>query len=256
MKVSPDLIRRRILDKNPAIGSDAKIGVVSSFCKEQAADDQPNGTDILMVATTSDIDLDSEVVVPEGARTDYFFQNRSIFVDHMYDFEHCIGKLRSASPIKSGGVQTGWRVRFHVPPLEKNPDAADIVTFAKDGALSSSIGFTTDDVGPASPEEKARFKQGGKVPQTVVRTWDWLELSVTMFPCNVNAAQVGFSSAEEKEFAGELAAKRMEYLRGMLSKGFISTKTCQLFGLDKYQELRPKKVISAYSPVRVIPAYS
>lgn len=243
MKVNSDIIRRRILDKHPALGKDAAIGVVSSFCQEQSVADRPNGLDITLVATTQDIDLDREVVKPEGADTSYFFNNRSIFVDHYYDFEHCVGKLRSALPISKGGVQTGWRITFHLFPLKKNPFAADIETFARDNALACSIGFNAIDAGKPTAAEVLRFKQGDQTPRSVVRAWEWLELSITMFPCNVMARQVGFSASEEKEWVGEVGRKRAEYLRGMLSKGRISEAGAAAFGLKHDPSLQRRRLV-------------
>lgn len=230
---NPDALRDRILKQFPTLAPDSKIGVWSSLCKDQTVVDQPNGVIVKMIATTNDIDLDREVVVPEGARTDYFFNNNSIFVDHYYDADHCIGKRRNAKLMHNlRGEATGWEVDFHIFNL-KNPLAADMIVFAKDGSLASSIGFQALDYGKPEPSEMVRYKQGDVTPRSIVREWDWLELSVTMFPCNVMAAQVGLSASDEKEYKRELVTKRAEYVAGLYRKNLISSASAKLYIPDK-----------------------
>src|SRR5574343_128777 len=103
---SGDEIRAEIR-KYGKLPEDAKVGVVSSFAQEQRVDEANRS--LWVTATTSDIDLEREVVVPSGADTSHFFALRNIFIEHKLDFAHCVGKLRSAQPrYGKNGEQDGW----------------------------------------------------------------------------------------------------------------------------------------------------
>ena len=242
MNINKNIIRQRILDKHAEFNKDAKIGVISSFCKQQRLDEK---TDMIyMIATTNDVDLDSEVVIPSGANLDYFMKNASIFVDHNYEVEHCVGKMRHTVPFMgSDGIQSGWKIAWQLYPLTKNKYVEDLRVFAKEGDLSCSIGFRADDQGPPTREEAKRYTQGDKTPSSIVRSWLWLETSITFLPCNISAQQVGFSSAEQKEYKDEIQIKRLEKLHSLTRKGSISEATAKIFGLNDEKRRKSKKTI-------------
>ena len=55
------------------------VGVVAGFAKEMRADEENGNRAIVAVATTDDIDLEEEVVLPKGADPTYFRKNKKVF---------------------------------------------------------------------------------------------------------------------------------------------------------------------------------
>lgn len=206
-----DLIRKR-----HSLDDSAAVGVVGVFGKDARVD--RDNRDIVVMATTDDMDLEREVVVPEGADTGYFFRNRSIFVDHQYTADRMIGKLRSAAPrYKPDGTQKGWLIRVHVLDLPNNPLPDDILTAAEHG-IGASIGFEAKEYGPPTEQEMARFKSQ---PRSVIRKWHWLETSLTFMPCNV-ACQSQVATVDDT---------RQAVLDELVTKGKIRRESARLLGL-------------------------
>ena len=217
-------IRERIIEKN-LLAKDAAVGVVASNNRDQRVD-RPN-RDIIVTATTTEIDLSGEVVVAAGANTSRFFKLRNIFIDHCYDFAHCVGKLRSAKPRMKGGVQDGWTCRLHIADLPNSPFPNDILALAEAGGIATSIGFEAVNFGVPTDVEA---KQYGN-PDSIVRKWNWLELSVTMFPCCLSAQQVGLPIPSTAKTATAPDPARYEYLERMVKAGTIHRSTAEALGL-------------------------
>ena len=149
---------------------------------ERKVEGQP---EVVAMATTSAPDLDGEVVVPAGADTSYFFQNRTIFWNH--DYRTPIGSLRSAKMSESG-----WLCRFG---FSKTAFAQEVLTMVSEGVVNGvSIGFISMEAGPPTGAEIARYGPHGRT----VRRWKWLELSVTPLRCNIEA---GLSLAAAKRLS-------------------------------------------------------
>lgn len=210
-------IVERIREKHGLADIDP-IGVRGSFGKDAVVDTENGNRDLILVATTDDIDLDDEVVVPGGADTSYFFQNRSIFVDHQYDVTRCVGKLRKAIAYPSASNHRAWKVRVSVANTEIGDDVLEI---ARVGGIGSSIGFKPIDMGPPTEAESVKYAKGDAVPGSIVRTWKWLELSITAMPCNV-ACQGGGVALDDSK-AG--------LLDELVTKGAIRRATAAAFGL-------------------------
>ena len=129
---------------------------------------------VVVIANTADVDLDSEVVVPSGADTSYFFKNRTIFWNHDYDTP--IARLRYAS-LKGGK----WIVNV---TFGKGPFASEVRSMVEEGIVTgTSVGFIPLVWGQPTPEEVKTYGQH----DSIVRSWKWLELSITPLPCNIGA---------------------------------------------------------------------
>lgn len=129
---------------------------------------------VVVIANTADVDLDSEVVVPSGADTTYFFKNRTIFWNHDYNIP--IARLRYAS-LKGGK----WIVNM---TFGKGEFASEVRSMVEDGVVTgTSVGFIPTLYGRPTPEETKAYGPH----ESIVRAWKWLELSVTPLPCNVEA---------------------------------------------------------------------
>ncbi len=195
-----------------------EVGVRSSFGADAVVDTESGNRDLIVVATTDDVDLDDEVVVPSGADTTYFFGNKRIFVDHEYTVDKYVAVLRKAMAYPSVNDHRAWKVRMRVRP---GPLGDDVLTIARESGIGSSIGFEPIRSGPPTDDEKAQYAKAGRSPRSVVRQWRWLELSLTAMPCNV-MCQGGMASVD---------STRAVALDEMVTKGLIRRETARAFGL-------------------------
>lgn len=200
------------------LGASSPIGVRGSFGKDVEVDTNNGNRDILVIANTDDIDLDTEVVVPRGADTSYFFKNGKIFADHWYDLDKCVGSLRKAIAVPNTQDHRAWKVRIRVA---STPLGDDVLTMAREAGIGSSIGFEPTDFGSPTEEEEKAYGRDGVVPKSVVREWKWLELSLTCMPCNV-ACQGGVMSVDETRIAA---------MDDLVTKGRIKRESAAMFGL-------------------------
>jgi len=228
-----DDIRRAII-KSSKLPDDAAIGTLDCKPAEQRADRENRL--VWVTATTSDIDSDQEVVVPSGCDpASRFFSLKSCFVDHKYDHDHFFGKMRKAMPKRgASGEQSGWTVQFEVYPL-KSAYADDILTIAERGQLTVSIGLQGLDYGKTTTAEKTKYMQGGAVPTTIVRKWNWLELSSTMMPANLKCRQIGYG--EELKIDAD-TMKRLDIFDNMICKGEIKRETADAMGFSVLTQKR------------------
>lgn len=160
-----------------------------------------NKRDVHVVATTDDLDLDREVVIPSGADDSYFRENRTIFRDHQYTTHDDIGEARPGWPrkIMSAGKHIGWEVRFRI---DKGEEEDRILEKFRTRRYGVSIGFEPIDYGPPTEEELKQYPNA----RTIIRKWRWIELSVTPLPCNVNARG---SAVESEKSANPTGTKRL-----------------------------------------------
>jgi len=135
------------------------------------------------IATTSDVDLDEEVVDPAGGDWSYFdnANQKKMFLDHKYDSEYCIGLVRAKSKYMEGERQVGWKMRAFIYPSLKTPHADDFWTRSLYGPMGISIGFIGLEVSGLTPSERKVWPGA----QTIVRRWKAIEVSGTGIPCNV-----------------------------------------------------------------------
>lgn len=169
----------RIKAHNPWLRKDADVRVIEG---KAPAELKVTGDrrEIIVVANTARIDADDEIVVPEGGRLGYFGENRSVFFDHHYDDANFVGKVRTGYPKLEDGK---WLVRFAV---RRSPRGDQLIRDFEDFGVSVSIGFDALEVGPPTDEEIERYGNGRKF-RSIVRAWEWAELSVTWMPCNPEA---------------------------------------------------------------------
>lgn len=140
--------------------------------------DGPNGDyfEFTAIANTAAVDLDDEVVVPEGADTSYFFKYRTLYLNH--DMGAPVGTLRSADLIPS----KGWMIRCIVKGVTQI--ARDTRELIREGMIRGvSIGFVATDYGAPTRKEIERYGPHSNI----IRRWRWLETSPTPMPCNPDA---------------------------------------------------------------------
>lgn len=219
-------IIRRIREKNH-LGADTPVGAWGSTAKDATV--EGDNRTLVVVATTSDVDLDREVIVPDGADPTYFFKNGKIFADHNYSIESCVGRLRSASLFGPKDAPVGWKVRYTLFDL---PLANDILTMAKAGAAPGvSIGFIAQDYGAMTKDESSRFPLG----RSIVRKWKWLELSATCQPCNVACQTLDARPVTDDRKAG--------IIDGLMVKGAIRPESAYALGFPRERKAAGKPVV-------------
>ncbi|MEM9374253.1 MAG: hypothetical protein AAGA55_11480 [Planctomycetota bacterium] len=237
-----DRVRKnlRLYAKEFGIGDDAVIGVKSVGTSDfKAVHEKNTGRDeYLAIATTEDIDLDGEVVESRGLSTDYIRRNMKLFADHEYGMQHTAGSIRAISPYPDKSSQRGYQVRLSLNDTPIGQITRKIIEDS--GFIGLSIGFTVSDRGPASEQERSKYRQDGKEPVSVVRKGDWFELSATPLPCNVSCR------------TGEVvrSEKSINILDELLRKGTLTREEAAAVGMTEVAERRVWRV-DAKSGIRV-----
>ena len=201
-------------------GSDVKFGAVGSYATVEKAETTDGATEIVAVATTDDIDLDDEVVLPSGLDKSYILRNRQVFMDHNYDMSSVAGMIRSIGAFPSPQDQRGWRVRIRLNTSEAGLLVEKIAR--EHGQIGLSIGFLPTEIGPPTDDERTRLTRDGKSPASVVRAGEWFELSFTALPCNV--------SAQGQVSEGD-SSKILHAVRGLVDRGEVKRSAAMLFGV-------------------------
>lgn len=135
--------------------------------------------------TSSAMDRDREVLLPDGMRTTDFEQNPVMFWNHDYSLPP-IGQVRNLHRKKDHWLAEGV---FASRP-ESHPDGAEwfpdtVHDLMKQNVIRGvSVGLKPDHVRRATVEDKDTF---GKNVESVVARWDLLELSVAPLPANQEA---------------------------------------------------------------------
>lgn len=188
---------RKVLASSIKAGhrEDEPVGILAARAKVVRRKGR-NGGVVEVIATTDDIDLDDEVVVPTGADKGYFLRNASVFIDHRTYMEARVGVAMAIRPWPSVSAQRGWLVDVS---MDDSDAARDVVAKCENGGMGVSIGFRPTDRGTPTPDEVKRYSRDGRVPKSIVREWEWLELSFTPMPCNVACRVVGAAGPSEPE---------------------------------------------------------
>lgn len=154
------------------------IGVVGTFDPQSYVRKGAKNADIITtIATTNHVDLDREVVLPEGGVFDYLLSNRKVFADHQYGVEYCVGGLA-----RWDKMPRGWKMTVGVLQNSTYPTAMAVQQIAEQFGIGASIGFECLEGGKPDVNEK-RLYPGAEY---IVRKWNCLEVSLTCLPCNVD----------------------------------------------------------------------
>lgn len=226
----------KLIRKRSNLNDDAKVGLVGSFGK--TAELERKSRVIKWVANTSDIDMEDEVVVPEGLDPSrYFDKNRAIFLDHRYDTMYKIGIMRSRALVMGADGRKQWQVNAYIMPTELGNA---VWTMAEEGGgMPCSIGFAAVDWGQPTPEEEKRYAQRETRPKSIVRKADWIELSATAIPMNVSCQGT----------IGEPDKRALTMLDDLVCKGKITRKAAVLMG---HAEAKRRFTVSMVRHVAVV----
>lgn len=215
-------------------------GFTPAFTK--VTDPNDGAEDYIAIANTADIDLDDEVVVPGGADLTYINKNRQLFADHVYDLSSVAGSIRYFKAYPSPADHSAWQVRIKLNSTPIGQTARTIIR--ETGHIGLSIGFMARDYGPPSEAEVKAYSKGGKKPRSIVRAWDWFELSVTALPCNVSC-QTGAVVTNEK---------RLVDLVELVRKGTLDRACAAALGIPVEPERRVFRVHDISTGVTVTKA--
>ena len=232
------------LKQHPGITDDAVVGVVSSFGKDAEIDARDNRTrDIVATLTTTDIDLDNEILVAKGANHDYLRENGVMFADHNYSLQDYVGDIRAVTPIYGADKENprGWRVRFHVCDTLAGESVQKIVEHR--GKIGISIGFVAEDYGPPTNDELKHYTQNGRAPASIVRRFRSFEGSATLLPCNVKCQAVSAEGAKAIFKTGQVQDELLHDVDDLVSKGVITREGAYLLGMP----ITPKRKVFAVS---------
>lgn len=203
-------------------GSD-DVSVWHSFGKGVTVTEHKNGgRELNLVMTTDGVDLDGDIVQPEGGTWDYWtMRGMPVFLDHVYTWNMVVGHGRRGTlkmqPM--GGGLSGWSVKAGI---FNNEQGDAIMTVAREmGQVGCSIGFQAQESRAPSTEEAKRVGIAGTTARRCITKWMGIELSLTAMPCNPMAG--GSLSPEAKRVINELDR--------LVTKGIISKSAAYSLGL-------------------------
>lgn len=210
-------IRERVYQRYLALGAitkGAKVGICGSFgAKSAIVKDADEDFEIRQVITTDDIDLDEEVLDPNGADLSYLNDNKSVFADHNYGMQDSVGRIRWQKRMKGGaGIEAAIRLdsgRFMADECRK--------IIKSRGTIGASIGFEALLVTPF--DRKMDPSKWAKA-RSIVRKFRVIELSLTCLPCNVSCQTSAYKEDDTK--AAEF--------RELVTKSVIRPETAVVMG--------------------------
>jgi hypothetical protein len=192
------------------LAEDAPVGIFATFDTKAALDTENGNNDVLAIATTDNVDLDDEVVLPSGCDWSYLNANRKLFVDHQYDISHCVGALRSMAPYPSKGAMKGWSIRARLYDGMPYPAAEAVQKIIAQDGIGISIGFLALDYGAPTADERIKYPGAS----SIVRKSKLLEASFTCLPCNVSCQtqRVSIDDSKAANIAAHVDAKARDIL--------------------------------------------
>lgn len=153
------------------------------------------------VITTSSVDRDGEVLVPDGMDSTEFEKTGTVFWNHNYDIPvgKLVGKLRRHDSFIE--ADTEFAVRPEGYQGDFFPDFARAMV-EQQVVKGVSVGFIAVDRRPANAADITKYGGGCK---TVINRWKLLEYSIAPVPCNQDALIVSVG----KGLCSACAAKAM-----------------------------------------------
>lgn len=193
------------------------VGMVGRFAKSAAAIVRDGKRiEIEGIATTSHVDADEEVVLPDGIDWDAFKSYQTLYLDHIYGARTAVAKLRYVTRHKSGSVD-GWRLRAMLLPDDYSEEVKRVRMLAEAGMLGMSIGFIAADRGALTADEKRLYPKA----RSIVRKARVFEVSYTTMPCNLACAADRVYVDDEKA-AG---------VRELVTKGLLPASYARAFAV-------------------------
>lgn len=220
-------IRKRL-----GLAEDVPLGAFGSFGEGTEIVDAPDGGMTLkLVITTDAVDLDGDIVLPDGADWTYWEKaGLPVYLEHNYGVNETVGVGRKGSlKLVKIGAMAGWTMSVGI---RKTEEGQAVATYVRDvGPIGASIGFRVVESRQPNAEEAKRVGPSGIRPTRVVSKWLGLETSLTVMPCNPTA--------------GGKAEKMLNELDRLVTKGAITLKAAHALGLPevKRTDRKPRRIV-------------
>lgn len=165
---------RGVADKNrmPGFKAWSAIGSNRKFAKDARSGDVISAT-----ATCDRLDLDREILLPGGADTSYIDANKTVFVDHCYDWASIVGSVK-----RLARSLAAWEFEARMLANSGSPAVKLITACAEQFGVGVSVGFDPVEYGDPTAEELRRYPGA----ECIIRKYRLLEISFTGMPCNVS----------------------------------------------------------------------
>ena len=151
-------------------------------------------------ATTDAVDLEREVILPDGIDiVSYFQTNRSMFVDHDYDILSCVGKCRNLKITPKGIICTSILLS-----AMGNPKRDWVQALASEYQVGHSVVVERISKGAPTAEEAKKYP-GARL---VTRTSRLIEISYTAIPMNGECQAMGVAVEAMKALHSPVKPKR------------------------------------------------
>jgi hypothetical protein len=143
------------------------------------------------VISTSAVDRDGEVLIPQGCNWKDFQANPVVMLGHAYytlPVGKIVGLTRDATSI-TAKVVFAERPSTHPPEEEWAPDT--LLSLYQQKVMNAfSVGFTITEARPATDRDVTNFGAGCR---RVISKWKLMELSFVPIPCNQEAVALAVS---------------------------------------------------------------
>lgn len=154
---------------------------------------EPGERAVIATISTTSVDRDGDVILPQGLRLDNFWKNATVLFNH--DIRRLpVGKIPRGG-IRKMSVAVEAKVVLHRRPPslhESNEWVPDTLLdlFQMGAPLGFSVGFKPIEVRSATLKDRNRF---GRDAVQVVTDWELLELSIVPVPANQDALLMAVS---------------------------------------------------------------
>lgn len=212
------------MKRHHRLNDEAVVGTHRTGCQITGTKTAGNDRIVFGVATTDSVDLDREVVLPDGADRAYLDRNKAVFADHNYESLSHIGTIRNIW--REGN---GWKYSVNLFHGLRHPLADDMYAKAQQGGIGASIGFQALEWGKPTVEEAKRYPRA----KTIIRKWAWIELSLTAMPANLDCQGEAWMPGE----------KSANVFGAIVAKARSDKGTAVRLGLVMDEPARTKKIV-------------
>lgn len=226
MNIAFERMKKRLVRRD-VVRPDATLGLISGQLTRDVAADAAT---LHITAMTDRVALDRLVVVPRGCDTTYIDANKRVFLDHDTDFYSCVGTIRDRTIADTG-------ITANVGLAKAHEDYDQLVAMIREVGVGTSIGFEVTEMTPPMKGDPPHYFQA----DGIARQWRWLELSLTMMPCDV------FAQAEGQRMAGPVLTRSLSRMR---AAGTLSKRLIQRLSMDEVLDApeRRRIVVSVRQP--------
>jgi hypothetical protein len=207
------------------------------FYQEEAElkTDSSGRAQLLCRFCTSDVDMDREVVVPDGVDDTAYWvpTGRNVYADHAYEVREVAARTRTHGLVRGIDGKNYWEANVVLLRNKYGDAIREILDADPEGGIGTSIGFIPKARRTPTPDEVKRYGNG-KAFDTIVPACTMLEFSITAAPCNPHAMAY---------WDGERGTKRFNAIDSLLRKDRISRSAVVDLGFPDKSDVKPTTVL-------------